>query len=342
MRISNIFIWFVLLLIALPATTGFAEQARLTRFHGVNLPQAGFAPGKIPGIHAKDYLWPSPSDIALYAGIGANIVRVAFLWERMQPALNQPLDQQELSRLDAIVDAAQERQVSVILDVHNYGLYNKRLIGSTALPISAFTDLWKRIALHYRDRPHVVFGLMNEPHKHDAEAWASIAQSAIDAIRQTGAKQTILVPGTKWSGAHAWHSKNGRLSNAEALEAIEDPAHNIVFEVHQYFDADTSGTHATCVAADIGVKRLGAFTGWLRKTGHRGFLGEFGASKDPLCIEALDRTLKFMADNNDVWYGWTYWAAAKWFGNYMFNIYPPDPERYPQVTVLRRAMLPHE
>jgi endoglucanase len=27
-----------------------------------------------------------------------------------------------------------------------------------------------------------------------------------------------------------------------------------------------------------------------------------------------------MADNRDVWRGWTYWAAGPWWGEYMFSV----------------------
>jgi len=50
----------------------------------------------------------------------------------------------------------------------------------------------------------------------------------------------------------------------------------------------------------------------------------------------LDKMLAYMDANSDAWYGWTYWAASKWFGDYMFNVYPPDTEKYPQAKVLKK------
>jgi endoglucanase len=339
MRKFTVFFFALFLLpLSISGAPVFAAEPHRNELHGVNLPNAGFGGKAIPSTHGVNYLWPTPADVDMYADMGANVLRVSFLWERMQPALNGPLEKEELARLDAVVEAASARQVTVLLDVHNYGAYRKELIGSEAVPVSTFADLWARLAAHYRDKTNVAFGLMNEPHKQKADEWAPMAQAAIDAIRQTGAKQLIMLPGTRYSGAHSWLSKDGKLSNAEALGGIQDPANNFIYEVHQYFDADSSGTRPTCVSEDIGEKRLAAFTAWLRQTGHKGFLGEFGASKDPVCLAALDRTLKYMAANADVWHGWTYWAAAKWFGNYMFNIYPPDPERFPQVGVLKKAM----
>ncbi len=313
---------------------GMQPQAAAPAYYvGVNFPQATF--GKIPGVMYKDYAWQRPSDIGLFADIGANIFRVGFLWERMQPEPG-PLNPRELAALDALVASAAARRVTILLDLHNYGAYRKKLIGTPEVPVSVFADFWSRLAVHYKDQPYVAFGLMNEPNKQSATDWASMAQAAIDAIRATGAKQPIFVPGTYWDGAHSWFA--GKPSNATALAAIKDPANNLVFEAHQYFDQDSSGTHAACVSEDIGEKRLAAFTKWLRDTKRKGFLGEFGASKDPVCLEALRRTLAYMNANRDVWAGWAYWAAAPWFGNYMFNVYPPDPARFPQAGVLRQAL----
>ncbi len=307
---------------------------------GVNLAGGEFTGNKLPGVFHKDYFYPSAADIQKFADIGMNTIRVPFLWERLQPELNAPLSAPELSRLDGVMSAAGLQHMTVILDPHNYGSYRGKLIGSPEVPGKAFADFWSRIATHYKNEPFVVFGLMNEPNQQPAELWASIAQSAVTAIRDTGAKQLILVPGTGWSGAHSWNQKAGTLSNAEALAKLKDPAHNFAIEVHQYFDQDSSGTHAACVNAHVGEMALSGMTAWLRTTGNRGFLGEFGSTGDPVCLSALRNTLLHMKKNADVWQGWTYWGASAWFGNYMFNIMPPDPVQHKQVLVLEE-FLPH-
>ncbi|MFA4995217.1 MAG: glycoside hydrolase family 5 protein [Bdellovibrionales bacterium] len=315
-------------------TTSAAEPKR-NFFRGINFPDATF--GKAPSVIGKDYIWPGSKRVNMYADEGFNIFRVGFYWKRIQPAAFQPLDPRGMAALDEIVNAASARQVTILLDVHNYGSYDgDKLIGSDDVPVAVFNDLWTRLATHYRDNPYVAFGLMNEPNKQSADEWAAIAQEAIYAIRKTGAKQLILVPGTRWDGAHSWMS--GLRSNADALANIKDPENNYIFEAHQYLDSNSSGLSKECVSEDVGVKRLEDMTKWLRKTKHKGFLGEFGAAKDPVCMEALRRMFKYMADNNDVWYGWTYWAAAPWFGNYAFNVYPFESERFPQVDVIKEAL----
>jgi endoglucanase len=72
-----------------------------------------------------------------------NVIRLPFLWERIQRSLNAPLDTTELGRLDATVNyITVTKNIYVLLDVHNYALYNKVFIGTAAVPIDAFANLW--------------------------------------------------------------------------------------------------------------------------------------------------------------------------------------------------------
>jgi len=344
MDFSNLKSMVVVLVGFLLPIAVFAQGGRPAigiQYYGINLPQASFAPKKIPGIPEKDYKWPTIQDINLYADLGMNVIRVAFVWERMQPQLYGSLVASELKSLDAIVDHAERISVTVVLDVHNYGYFQGQVVGDAAVSADALADLWRRLAERYRSRPKVAFGIMNEPSRQDAAKWVEIQQKSIDAIRRAGARQLILVTGTNYSGAHSWFKKKGEMSNAEALIKVKDPASNYMVEVHQYFDIDSSGTRPECVSASVGVERLKAFTEWLRQTGKRGFLGEFGASKHPTCIAALRETMRYLNSNKDVWGGWTYWAAAAWFGDYIFNVYPPDPVKYPQIPVLVEAVRLH-
>lgn len=61
-----------------------------------------------------------------------------------------------------------------------------------------------------------------------------------------------------------------------------DPANNLVYEAHQYFDRDHSGSYQQSyddsdAHPDIGVERLRPFAEWLEEHNVRGFLGEFGS-----------------------------------------------------------------
>ena len=46
---------------------------------------------------------------------------------------------------------------------------------------------------------------------------------------------------------------------------ITDPANNLVFDCHNYFNEDNSGGDPICVNETIGAERAEGITQWLRK-----------------------------------------------------------------------------
>lgn len=315
-----------------------AQPNTYNKYTGINIGGAAIGSSVLPGKNGTNYLWATPEELASYAAAGFNIVRVPFLWERIQPELFGPLNKEEAARLDALVIEAKQRDISIILDLHNYGKYRGDLIGSDTVPVSAFEDIWAKLSTRYLKYNNVQFGLMNEPHKHTANSWAPIVQASVYAIRNTGATQRILIPSPPYSGAHTWLKKQGEKSNAEALRVLIDPSNNFTYEFHQYFDSNTSGTSPKCDHANVGIDRISDATEWLRRNQKTGFLGEFGASKEPMCLAALENTLRYMKENSDVWSGWTYWVSVKWMPNYFFNIPLDGMSDAPQYKVLKKYL----
>ena len=299
---------------------------------GVNLAGAEFGtPDHVPGVFGTDYIYPTHTEIDYYAAKGMSVVRLPFLWERLQHSENGPLDGAELARLDEVVNYTTGKGLKIEIEPHNYGYGFGSLIGSAETPNSAFADLWGKLAFHYQSNPSVIFGLMNEPHDQSASVWLGSANAAIAAIRAAGASQEILVPGSYYDGAWTWTTSD----NAAVIgTGVQDPAHNFAFEVHQYLDADGSGTHAGVVSADIGVERLTAITQWAEATSHRLFLGEVGVATDQTSLTALERMLSYMHQHTDVWQGVTYWAGGPWWGDYMFSIEPQNGVDKPQMAIL--------
>ncbi len=194
------------------------------------------------------------------------------------------------------------------------------------------------LAQKFGKEPHVVFGLMNEPHDMPAAAWAKSAQAAIDAIRATGACNLLLVPGVNWTGAHSWTKDSEHGVNAQTMRAIRDKGAH-AFEFHQYLDADSSGTSGQCREKDEVLAALSVATNWLRENKRKGFLGEFGAGDSEQCRKGLDAMLEHMADNADVWTGWAYWAAGAWWPkDYPLSIEPKDGEERAQMKTLAKWM----
>jgi Cellulase (glycosyl hydrolase family 5) len=213
--------------------------------------RAGWFSNEMPGTYGVDWVHNGAATYQYLAGRGQVLARIPFRWERIQPALGQPLDPVELGRLQAGVAAAGAAGMRVVLDVHNYGAYYlhdpatgegvRRSIGSAQVTAAHFADLWRRLALAFEAEPAVIlYGLMNEPVEMEGEAaaWAAAAQAAADAIRSTGSTRWIGVGGYNWSHTWAPEAEHGG-------PFVNDPLDRVMYEAHTYWDQDRSGRYAT-------------------------------------------------------------------------------------------------
>ncbi len=316
--IATVSVLAVLALLSVPPTGVGAKATQSSPFlAGVNLAGAEFGE-KIPGQQGTDYTYPTPADIARYKKMGFNVIRLPFRWERLQPEIFGAFNQSEWQQIEGLIQAAEKSGMRLVLDVHNYarrklrkdGFKKDWLIGSKTLPTKAFTHFWKELATRTARYPGVIYGLMNEPFDMPAKDWLGIAQSALNVIRATGAQGLVLVPGVAWSGAHSWMGDN---TNNRIMSSIVDPIGNMAFEVHQYLDADSSGTDPKAVSRTIGTQRLQAFQKWARQHKVRAFLGEFGSGKGATGLAAMSGMLREVSKNRDIWIGWTAWAAGPWW-----------------------------
>ncbi len=290
---------------------------------GVNL--SGGEYGKVIGArYGYDYFFPNHTEIDYYAAKGMDVIRLPFQWERVQPTLNGALDTAEVARIKEVVTYANSKGIAVVLDPHDYGYRNigetAYKIGSAEVSNASFANFWGKMAAAFKGS-NVLYTIMNEPHSQTAAEWNLSNNAAIKAIRDAGATEKILVPGTGWTGAHSWVSGS---NDTEIGIKTVDPLNNYAFDVHQYLDADSSGTSATAVSATIGSERLKAITDWARANDKKLFLGEFGAANNATALAALDDMTNFMDDNADVWIGATYWAGGPGWGDYMFSIEPTN------------------
>ncbi|MDY7576653.1 glycoside hydrolase family 5 protein [Actimicrobium sp. CCI2.3] len=327
----------IILLVLLFGVSQFtAAQCLIEKdLKGVNLAGAEFNASKIPGTLNKDYVYPNQADIDYVVALGGNVIRLPFRWERIQPVLFNQLDPFELRNLKVVVDMAAKKNVCVILDIHNYGTFEKTAIGTDAVPVTAFHDLWVRLAEQFSDPDKTAFGLMNEPANMTIALWASTAQSTLSEIRKSGAKNIILVSGGRWSGAHEWFKKSAGVSNAQAFSELEDTLSRTWIEIHQYADSNFSGMGKECIKPDRFENFFAPLTTWAEKNKQKLFLGEFGVPPEENCLVGLSEILNQIS-NNDVWRGSTYWAAGRWWGNYPFSIQMKNGVEPPQTIALRK------
>ncbi|PZU60522.1 MAG: cellulase [Sphingobium sp.] len=315
-----------------------ATPTSATIYRGINISGGEFG-GPAPGRMGTNYIYPTKAEIDYYAALGFKILRFPFLWERLQPVMYGALSSADQQALREVVNYATAKGMIVILDMHNYAQrsinsYTTKVdIGSSQAPVSALVDGWVKIAYEWRYNGKVWIGLMNEPHTMTPEVWWPIAKRLITDLRARDIWNKLLVPGTSWSGAHSWVTSG----NAANATGIKDPANNYAIEVHQYLDADSSGTSSTCVVGS--GSRVDTAINWAKsKGGIKLFMGEMGGSGEAQCgIEY--RTMLNKMEQSGVFLGWTAWGGGTWWNaNYPFRTlttsWPSTATKTPHLTYL--------
>jgi aryl-phospho-beta-D-glucosidase BglC (GH1 family) len=135
------------------------------------------------------------------------------------------------------------------------------VIGNSSDPTAATTAQWgafnKELGTRFANNTKVIFGLMNEPHDMPSSLVLANNQAAINGIRDAGAKQLILVPGTAWTGGHGW-TKYGDPPSSQFVMNHTDPLNNWAIEFHevspssQYAFRDMLTLHSTLVRTHCG------------------------------------------------------------------------------------------
>lgn len=277
----------------------------------------------------------SPAALQALASRGVRLVRLPFSWEQMQPDLNGELSAPAVASLHLYLREAHSRGMQVIPEIHNFARYTSRdgvlgIVGDPAVPNEAFADFWARMSREFRGAPGLyAYGLMNEPHNIVTKRWEQASQAAVDAIRAQGDGTLILVPGSNYSSSYIWVHCHGRKA------WIRDPLDNFAYEAHCYFDKKGSGHYEeepTPEALERTAKRLEVFVEWCESNGVRGFLGEFGAPRDPRWLAHLDLFLDGM---DDAHMGGTAWAAGeRWPDDYQLGLQPGPEGDPPQLGVV--------
>jgi endoglucanase len=216
------------------------------------------------------------------------------------------------------------------------------LAQGATLKQSNFTNLWTQAANKWKAHPGFGgYGLMNEPFNmpapgttvesswgaDDLTIWPTYAQAAINAIRAVDPTNPIYLGGNEWSSAMSLATKNPSWPLTGS---------NIIYEVHMYLDAASSGQrfdYDTEVAlgfsaggsgpinADTGANRLKLAVDWAQPRGLKLALTETGMPiDDPRWEEMWKRLLAYARANGvDVysWNGGNYWPLHNFPINHM-------------------------
>jgi endoglucanase len=316
-----------------------------TFYYGVNLEGGEFSPGP-GGTNGTNYFMPTLSNFQYFQGLGFSIIRVPVDQARLQSQPYGPINTTHANELKTVLDYAYQTGMYVMIDPHTYGkdwmditsAYQVIDVDKPAGSIfpyidkSEFADFWRRMTILYRNYPNVIWGLQNEPNVQGTQVWHDIAVAAVYAIRtverEAGVPYHIIsIPGTFFTTAATWVSSG----NAAVWAGYADPYGGpFWFEMHQYLDANFSGTSNQCVAGS-GSSNLTAATNWLNSNGYKGFIGEFDwyntctaanqvSTSNGNCVTEGNALLTAMT--NSAWAGWAWWGSGNGAGDNCVNLLP--------------------
>lgn len=313
-----------------PTVMNSAQSASLPLVQ-INVAGAAFGEQVVPGVLGYNYFFPTMENLEQWRIRHVKVIRFPILWERLQPRLNGEFDPAYAALIDTFLTQVNQKGMSAILDLHNYGAYRGKVLGSSEVPLSAYRDLWSRIAgrWHTKNGLHG-YDLMNEPHDDADAGWPSAAQAGIDGVRSVDKTHPIYVEGRGWSSAAFWPSLNNDLLN------LKDPSDRLIFSAHLYLDSNGSGTYQSgpglLFDPLVGVNRARPFVEWLKRNGKQGHIGEFGFPADDARWAASAVLLLKYLKTQCV--PVAYWAAGSMWGNYPLSIEPVNGVDRPQWKTL--------
>ena len=149
--------------------------------------------------------------------------------------------EEQLSRIDRMVQAAIENDVYIIIDWHSY-----RADSETA----SAKEFFKTIASKYKDVPNVIYEIFHEPVLHSWETILNYANAVIPGIREN-TENLVLVGTPNWSQHPEYAAKD------------PVPFTNIAYVLHFY-----AGSHSVSSYSNVIVQTLNA--------GYPVFISEWG------------------------------------------------------------------
>ena len=223
---------FALGVLLLPAALRGAEPPAPLRVEG-NKVLANGKPIRLRGINWGWWQLQgtryTENDMKRCAEWGANVIRLAFFWDKFVQPGTVTLDEQKVKAIDEVISWAEKYGIYVILDMHTVpggkaknhcGIYKNKK------DLDNFTGLWQQFARRYKNEPVVAaYELMNEhdtaPNNH--VLYQKTVKAVIDGIRKVDADKMLVVSGDD-SSIHQ--------SSLDEYAKQDDP--NVLYTFHYY------------------------------------------------------------------------------------------------------------
>lgn len=299
-------------------------------YRGIAFSGMEFGSDVLPGVEGAQYTKGTEQDYIYAAEKGFKIIRLPFLWERIQTELLGELDAIYKGYIDQNISWAKAHGLQIVLDCHNYGRRKisgvSHIIGDGTLTESHLADLWRRLSIEYKNENGVLaYDIMNEPHDMPLQASPSnykttatvsvMSQACIDAIRGNGDSKVIIIPIDFWSNLSNFLTTWAYTVNPDIWWS--DSLNKVWVGLHKYFDQYSSGSYQagagkyqsemnTSIASQgDGLETVAT---WAQQKGVQLFMGEYGIPRQD---EAWKNTLNYFMNVMDKYkiHG-CYWAMG--------------------------------
>ena len=290
------------------------------------------------------------TDMSYYVEKGMNTIRFPIKWSYITDSISDdspsPSGQQYLDAIRNSIEEMLANDINVILDFHSYMRFAPGTYAGNSNEIATEQDMYniwsiisnelKEVANQYPDQ--LMFELANEPYSMATQQVLDNHNSAIQAVRDAGIDNMVVLDGNSWSGLHSWNkvgSATDGKTNAEVFipENIIDPANNYSIAVHQYVDWNGSGGSPTGqeLSSFINYAHFDEFMAWVHEHNVKVMLGEFGGGDEANSMADVNYLLQQVEANPYVegeggFIGWAAWVGGHTWAQHNFNYIGPNPD----------------
>ena len=208
----------------------------------------------------------------------------------------------ENGTIDEIIDTYTDKGAVVVLEPHeNTGGY------FTGAKLDKLETWWRQQADKYKDNPYVWFNTSNEPggsnssNSENVAKWVNQNQRIINAIRDEGADNIIVVDGHYWGqDVGEWNSSPVKESKSAILGSssqLKDPEKKLVFSVHLYDQWN------------YGDNKMADYFERVESAGVPLIIGEYGSKKDGTYEAAVRSMFKTAVPREIGRFAWAWWGG---------------------------------
>ncbi|MEO0882433.1 MAG: glycoside hydrolase family 5 protein [Pseudomonadota bacterium] len=272
-------------------------------------------------------------DLRRIAEAGFDTIRLPVAWSNhSSPRPPHKIYPRFQRRVDAVIRAALDENLNVILDIHHF----YQLMQAPDDNAAWLDALWRQLSEHYEGWPDgLIFEFLNEPFGHmDKARVDAMNRRLLPIVRERHPDRWIIMSGSGW----------GHLDGLLEADIPYDPRAIATFHFYEPFNFTHQG--ATFIQQDLPVgvdwgsdedreqltSMMTSAAEWRTRNGMPLLLGEFGPYAEIELEERAQwtRAVRREADRHDI--PWCYWEWAT-----TFKVYDTFRERW--LISMRHALL---